>query len=153
MPAFQLLKKIDADYLSRSRHLGIDQATYIRWLRRKAAAHVKRDRKRCDHEIIGREYRRLIHEAVTAHGTHDYYTGEELDWSLVSTYCNEASRAGRAAYKADLALLQTVDHVVGENGRYDFVICAWRTNDCKSDLDYLAFVELCRRVIAKADAN
>lgn len=132
--------------------LGIEQAIYIRWLRRKAAAHVRRDRTRCGYEIMGEEYRRLIHEAVTAQGTHDYYTGEKLDWSLVSTYCNEASQAGRAAYKAGFAMLPTVDHVMGENGRYDFVICAWRTNDCKSDLAYPDFVELCRKVIAKAEA-
>jgi hypothetical protein len=133
--------------------LGIDQRTYIRWLRCKAAAHVRRDRKRCDYEIMGEEYRRLIHEAVTAHGTHDYYTGEKLDWSLVSTYCNEASQAGRAAYKAGFAMLPTVDHIMGDNGRYDFVICAWRTNDCKSDLAYPDFVDFCRKVIAKADAS
>jgi len=36
--------------------LGISLETYIRWLRRKAAAHVKRDRKRCDYEIMGEEY-------------------------------------------------------------------------------------------------
>jgi hypothetical protein len=132
--------------------LGISQETYIRWLRRKAAAHVKRDRKRCDYEIVGEEYRRLIHAAVEQHGTHDFYTGEKLDWSLVSTYSNEDSQAGRTAYKSGFALLPTVDHIMGDNGRYDFVICAWRTNDCKSDLDYPEFVELCRKVIAQADA-
>lgn len=132
--------------------LGIEQATYIRWLRRKAAAHLKRDRKRCDYEIMGEGYRRLIHEAVKAHGTRDYYTGEKLDWSLVSTYCNEASQVGRTAYKAGFAMLPTVDHVMSENGRYDFVICGWRTNDCMSDLKYPEFIEVCRKVIAKADS-
>jgi hypothetical protein len=133
--------------------LGVDQATYIRWLRRKAAAHVKRDRQRCDYEITGEEYRRLIHKAVEGHGTHDFYTGEKLDWSLVSTYSNEDSKLGRTTYKAGFAMLPTVDHIAGENGRYDFVICAWRTNDSKSDLDHAEFVELCRKVIARADAS
>lgn len=131
--------------------LGTDQAAYIRWLRRKAAAHVKRDRVRCDYEIMGEEYRRLIHAAVERQGSHDFYTGEPLDWSLISSYSNEDSRTGRSAYKSGFAMLPTVDHIRGDNGRYDFVICAWRTNDCKSDLDYAAFVELCRKVIAKAD--
>lgn len=131
--------------------LGIPQDTYIRWLRRKAAAHVKRDRLRCGYEIMGEEYRRLIHAAVVVHGTHDFYTGEKLDWSLVSTYSNDASKLGRTQYKAGFALLPTVDHIMGENDRYDFVICAWRTNDAKADLSFPEFLELCRRVITHAD--
>jgi len=86
-------------------------------------------------------------------GTHDFYTGDELDWSLVSTYSNVDSKAGRTVYKSGFAMLPTVDHIAGDNGRYDFVICAWRTNDSKSDLDHAEFVELCRKVIAKADAS
>lgn len=111
--------------------LEISQATYIRWLRRKAAAHVKRDRKRAGHVITGEAYRKAIHAAVCSQGTHDFYTGEALDWSLVSTYDNEASKAGRSVYKAGLALLPTVDHVLREDGTWDFVICAWRTNKPK----------------------
>ncbi|WP_217905185.1 hypothetical protein [Altererythrobacter lutimaris] len=131
--------------------LGIDHSTYIRWLRRKAATHLRRDRKRVDHAISGEEYRKAIHAAVCDHGTHDYYTGEKLDWSLISTYDNAKSKAGRSEYKAQFALLPTVDHVSGEDGRYDFVICAWRTNDAKNDLSYEQFVALCRRVIEHAD--
>lgn len=133
--------------------LDIKQETYIRWLRRKAAAHVKRDRKRCAHTITGKDYRQKIHAAVCDHGTHDYYTGEKLDWSLVSTYCNEDSRLGRTGYKAGFALLPTVDHVPGKDGRYDFVICAWRTNDARNDLGHADFVDLCRRVVAHADRS
>lgn len=130
--------------------LGISQETYIRWLRRKAAAHVKRDRKRCEHEITGEEYRRLIHAAIVEHGTHDFYTGEPLNWQLVCTYSNEDSQAGRSEYKAGFATLPTVDHVMGKDGRYDFVICGWRTNDCKNDLSYQEFVEVCRLVVERA---
>lgn len=129
-------------------HGVIDEGTYIRWLRRKAAAHVKRDRKRCKHEITGETYRLLIHEAVKRSEGRDHYTGEDLRWDLLSTYCNETSKAERSAYKATLALLPTVDHVPGADGEYDFVICAWRTNDSKNDLSHDEFVALCRRVIA-----
>ena len=132
-------------------NLGIPQDTYIRWLRRKAAAHVKRDRLRRGYAIMGEEYRRLIHAAVVSHGTHDFYTGEKLDWSLVSTYSNDESKLGRTQYKSGFALLPTVDHVMGENDRYDFVICAWRTNDAKADLSYPEFLDLCRRVIKHAE--
>jgi hypothetical protein len=88
---------------------------------------------------------------VCDHGTQDYYTGDPLDWSLVSTYSNEESPAGRTAYKLGFAALPTVDHIPGEAGRYGFVICSWRTNDAKSDLTREEFVELCRKVIARAD--
>jgi hypothetical protein len=30
-------------------------------------------------------YKQKIHEAVVAGGTHDYYTGLPLDWSLINT--------------------------------------------------------------------
>jgi hypothetical protein len=127
------------------------EAAYIRWLRRKAAAHVKRDRKRCDHEIMGEDYRLLIHDAVKRSGGRDHYTGEDLRWDLVSTYCNETSKAQRSVYKASMALLPTVDHVPGADGKYDFVICGWRTNDAKNDMSHDEFVALCRRVVEHHD--
>ena len=133
--------------------LGIEQGTYLRWLRRKAAAHVKRDRKRAGHTITGEDYRLAIHAAVADHGTHDFYTGEQLDWSLVSRYNNEESKAGRSVYKAGFAMLPTVDHVARPDGRWDFVICTWRTNDAKNDLGHSEFIDLCRRVIAHVDSK
>lgn len=129
--------------------LGIEHAVYIRWLRRKAAAHLKRDRKRFPHlELTRPQYLQDIHKAVCDHGTHDYYTGEELNWSLVSTYDNAASKLGRTAYKLGLALLPTVDHVFEPDGTWRFVICAWRTNDAKNDMSHTEFVALCQRVVA-----
>jgi hypothetical protein len=131
--------------------LGIPQETYVRWLRRKAAAHVKRDRLRCDYEIMGEEYRQLIHAAVVNHGARDFYTGENLNWTLVSTYSNDEAKLGRAVYKSSFALLPTVDHIMGDNERYDFVICSWRTNDAKADLPYSEFLALCRRVVEHSE--
>jgi len=131
----------------------VEQDVYIRWLRRKAAAHVKRDRKRCEHAISGEDYRQKIHRAVCDHGTHDFYTGKRLDWSLISKYSNEESRVGRSHYKAGFAMLPTVDHIPCTNGEYDFVICSWRTNDAKSDLAHAEFVALCREVVAHADRS
>jgi hypothetical protein len=124
-----------------------DEAAYVRWLRRKAAAHVKRDRKRCDWEITGEDYRLQIQEAVKSSGGLDHYTGEELRWDLLSKYSNAESKLGRSNYKSGFALLPTVDHVPGD-GKYEFVICSWRTNDAKSDLSHDEFIDLCRRVVA-----
>jgi hypothetical protein len=131
----------------------ISQEAYSRWLARKAAAHVKRDRKRGNPEATIESYKGAIHEAVSSSGGLDDYTGERLSWELVSTYENGAAQLGRRVYKAGFATLPTVDHVVDGLGPANFKICAWRTNDAKSDLDHAAFVELCRKVISHHDAS
>jgi hypothetical protein len=122
---------------------------YERWLSRKAAAHVKRDRKR-GHTCTGSSYRDGIHTAVVESLGRDAYTGEELHWQLISTYTNEDSRQGRHHYKAGFALLPTVDHVAAEAMSATFKICAWRTNDAKNDLSWEAFLELCARALTHA---
>jgi hypothetical protein len=121
---------------------------YRRWLYRKAAAHVKRDRKRVPDALTGSRYRDQIHAAVCESGGLDWYTGEKLAWQLISTYDNEASKLGRSDYKKKFALLPTVDHVKTNSG-YEFIICGWRTNDAKNDLDLNEFLSVCRMVIAK----
>ena len=125
----------------------VDRAKYIRWLHRKAAAHVKRDRLRLNKKIALAGYKQQIHIAVAQSSGVDWYTGEQLEWEKISSYDNIASKAQRSTYKATLALLPTVDHVLTSDGNYDFVICAWRTNDSKSDLSLPEFVRLCQRVI------
>src|SRR5437868_6972854 len=90
-----------------------EQKPYSRWLHRKAVAHVKRDRKRFGIKtctVAG--YKAAIHEAVKNSGHQDFYTGEILDWSLISTYRNAASIEGKSKYKKSLALLPTVDHTL-----------------------------------------
>ncbi|MGE0115781.1 MAG: hypothetical protein AB7T07_12970 [Steroidobacteraceae bacterium] len=122
---------------------------YERWLIRKAAAHVKRDRKR-GHTCSGSGYRAAIHAAVVASKGKDAYTGEVLDWHLISVYRNEESRHGRHTYKAGFALLPTVDHVSSEATEASFKICAWRTNDAKNDMSYVSLLELGRRLLLHA---
>jgi len=89
-----------------------------------------------------------MHESVCDYGTHDFSTGEALDWSLVSTYDNDESKAGKSAYKLGFELLSTVDHVFEPDGTWRFVICAWRTNDAKNDMSHAEFVAFCQRVVA-----
>src|SRR5437762_5384483 len=122
------------------------QMKYSRWLQRKATAHTRRDRKRDMACTIAR-YKAEIHTAVCSSGHLDFYTGEPLDWSLVSTYDNESSKNGRKKYKKTLALLPTVDHTVDELGRPKFVICSWYVNDAKSDLSLDEFYKLCESVL------
>jgi hypothetical protein len=126
----------------------IELKQYVRWLQRKAVAHVRRDKKRGNKTATTAEYERAIHDAVCKSGGKDVYTREPLDWTLLSRYDNDASKQGRRVYKAKFALLPTVDHIGDGLGPADFAICAWRTNDAKGDLTLDEFLALCRRVIA-----
>lgn len=128
----------------------IDARTYRRWLGRKVAAHVRRDRKRKLKGVDPATYRNAIHDAVLRSGGCDHYTGESLDWTLVGRYDNDASRKGRHRYKARFALLPTVDHVDASASSASFVICAWRSNDAKNDLAATDFIDLCAKVLTHA---
>lgn len=123
---------------------------YERWLDSKAKSHVKRDRKRQHQAVTRALYKEAIHAAVVLSTGLDAYTGEVLDWKLISTYNNEESKAGKHRYKSRFALLPTVDHVSAEATEASFRICSWRTNDSKNDLPFDAFVDLCRKVVAHA---
>jgi hypothetical protein len=131
--------------------MGVTQMSYEKWLRGRAAAHVKRDKKRGNTTASHEAYRMAIHRAVQCCGGYDHYTGEELNWLLLCKYSNEESKAKGRHYKATLALLPSVDHVGDGLGEADFKICAWRTNDAKNDLSHHEFVSLCRRVVSHFD--
>src|SRR6266436_5120832 len=123
----------------------LTQTSYEKWLCGRADAHVRRDKKRGITTATKEAYRVAIHRAVIDSGGHDHYTGQLLNWSLLSRYDNAESKATGRHYKATLALLPSVDHV--DDGRRqppDFKICAWRTNDAKNDLTHEEFVTLCR---------
>jgi hypothetical protein len=127
----------------------VEPELYERWLTRKAVAHVARDRKRnrtCSVAL----YKEAIHAAVLNSEGKDAYTGEPLNWKLISKYNNEESKKGRHGYKAGFALLPTVDHVSAEATEASFRICGWRTNDAKNDLSLEAFIELCQKVLDHA---
>jgi hypothetical protein len=94
------------------------------------------------------EYKRAIHDAVCNSGGLDHYTGEQLHWHLISKYGNDESKQGKRIYKAQFALLPTVDHVGDGSGPADFKICGWATNDAKGDLSLVDFVRLCQRVLS-----
>lgn len=120
---------------------------YSRWLQRKAEAHVKSDRRRGNPNATISTYKQAIHKAVVASGGRDAYTGENLDWSLISQYDNEKSKQLGRSYKKELAALPTLDHVGDGLGEPDFVISSWRTNDAKHDLTLQEFLALCTAVL------
>lgn len=125
----------------------VSQETYERWLRRKAQAHVRRDRKRGNATAIGESYREAIHSAVVESLGRDAYTGEDLDWRLISQYDNDESREHGRHYKRGFAMLPTVDHVGDGKGPASFKICGWRTNDAKNDIELEEFISVCACVL------
>lgn len=120
---------------------------YRHWLHQKAVAHRSRDRKRGNPSTTVESYKIAIHGAVLASRGVDAYTGLPLRWELLSTYDNDASKAGKREYKQGFGDLPSVDHVGDGLGAPDFRICAWRTNDAKNDLSYEDFVKLCAAVV------
>ncbi len=96
----------------------------------------------------GERYRDAIHKAVVESRGVDFYTGERLDWTLLGKFDNETAKRERRDYKKTLAMKPTVDHFADRSGTPDFRICAWQTNDAKSDLSHEEFVQLCQRVVA-----
>lgn len=125
----------------------VEPKAYSLWLQRKAIAHVRRDRKRGNTSATVSRYKQAIHKAVIASNGCDAYTGEELNWSLISQYDNEKSKKLGRAYKKELAALPTLDHVGDGLGDPDFVISSWRTNDAKHDLTLEEFLSLCAEVL------
>jgi hypothetical protein len=129
-----------------------DQKKYSTWLHRKAQAHATRDRKRNrKRDCTVSRYKADIHNAVLSGGDRDFYTNELLDWSLISTFENDAARMGRSLYKKKFWLLPTVDHTFDERGEQKFVICSWKINDAKSDLTLEEFHALCETVLRNRD--
>lgn len=131
----------------------VTQVRYTKWLGRKAASHLRRDKRRAGNTSTVADYKAAIHAAVVASNGLDAYTGEQLDWSLLSKYDNAESQSHGRAYKKRFALLPTVDHVGDGTGTADFRVCSWRVNDAKNDLSQDEFVGLCRRVVAFADGG
>lgn len=77
----------------------------------------------------------------------DAYTGEPLNWQLISRFDNDDAKESGRLYKKRFAMLPTVDHVGDGTGPADFRICAWRTNDAKSDLDIPELIAVCRAIL------
>lgn len=109
---------------------------YVRWLQGKAQSHVVRDRRRWgDDSLSNSGYKQAIHQAVLDSKGRDYYTGEELDWSLLRRGAYDSKIRYDPEARRGFRLRPAVDHISAEPAdEPDFVICADRTNRCKSDL-------------------
>lgn len=118
----------------------MSEEIFRKWLQRRAQAQVKRDRAKGKYCTIG-QYQLMIYQAVLRSNGRDAYTGEELDWSKISTY------DGKKVKREHLLDMPTIDHAVDLTGREKFEICSWRTNDCKNDLSLSELKQFCRLIL------
>ncbi len=125
----------------------VELSAYRRWIHVKAAAHVKRDKKRWGRALTLSSYKQAIHQAVLLHDGTDPYTGEDLRWDQLRTYNNDHSKLGGSKYKRSLRLLPTIDHL--DNGPCDapvFQVLSWEVNAAKNDMPHEDFIGLCKKV-------
>ena len=78
-------------------------------------------------------YKGKIHNAVVESGERDPYTGQALDWALISKW--DTSHAHPEGYKRRFALMPTVDHITP--AVLEFEICSWQINVARSSLEEL----------------
>ena len=95
-----------------------------------------------------------IHDAVLGSKGQDFYTGEPLDWSLIGRWDNEDAQRKGTEFRSEFALLPTVDHEDPGSASTALRICAWRTNDWKSDLTLEELKKLCKQFLrAQGDCD
>ena len=131
--------------------VGQSDKDYSDLLRKKAEAVTRRDKRRGGKYSV-KEAIEAIHQAFHRCNGFDPYDGSKLDPELLGTYSNERSKEKGAAYKREMAMLPTVDHVTAKPVA-DFEIVSWQTNDAKGDMPPEEFIAYCRRVVHIADQH
>ena len=129
--------------------VGFSDGKYSELIQRKAVAVTRRDKRRGGKYSV-KEAIEAIHQAFHRCNGFDPYDGSKLDPELLGTYSNERSKERGPAYKREMAMLPTVDHVTAEPVP-DFEIVSWQTNDAKGDMPPEEFISYCRRVVQVAD--
>ena len=117
------------------------RARYEKWLSRRASSHAKRD------GVATQMYKGRIHKAVERSNGVDAYTGERLDWDLISKYDNEEARKGGVGHWRRFKLLPSVDHVQKISRPGQFRICGLRTNDAKGYMSIAELRAFCKKVL------
>ena len=129
----------------------IAELAFLRWLQRKATAHVRRDRQRGYTAVTVAAYKRAILQAVVDAKGVDYFTGAALDWHRISQWDNAEAARGRGEYKREFWNLPTVDHENPRNPRSPLRLCSWRVNDSKNDQTLEEYLNLAETIRAHQD--
>jgi hypothetical protein len=129
----------------------IPEHVYDNWLNERANTLRHRDIKKNRPYAVATtkgQYKEKIHKAVNEAGQFDPYTGDALQWELISTWDSEKAKQGGDEYKDKFLLMPTVDHKDPKSTTLEFEIVSWLINDCKSGLDPAQFVALCKKIVA-----
>lgn len=133
----------------------ISERVYDSWLNERANTLRQRDiKKKRPYAVATTKgmYKEKIHKAVVDAGQYDRYTGDELQWELISTWDSEKAKQGGDEYKDKFLLMPTVDHKDPKSTTLEFEIVSWLINDCKSGLDPEQFIALCKKIVAHRGA-
>ena len=125
--------------------VGLSDEKYSELIQRKAVAVTRRDKRRGGKYSV-KEAIEAIHEAFHRCNGFDPYDGSKLDPELLGTYDNNRSKEKGAAYKREMAMLPTIDHVTAKPVP-DFEIVSWQTNDAKGDMSPDEFIAYCQRIV------
>jgi hypothetical protein len=120
----------------------VDEDVFRKWLRRRALAHVKRDKQRGFLSASVPNYMQTILTAIEKSQGRDYYTGEKLDWSLIGLWRGTDDAEPRGQYRRKFWKLPSVDHDFTDPQNPIFHICSWRMNDSKNDQSIAEFLAL-----------
>ena len=131
--------------------VGLSDEDYSDLIRKKAVAVTRRDKRR-DGKYTVKQAIEAINQAFHRCNGFDPYDGSQLNPKLLGEYDTKASKAKGAAYKKEIAILPTIDHVKAEPVA-DFEIVSWQTNDAKGDMPPDEFIAYCRRVVQIADQH
>jgi hypothetical protein len=118
---------------------------YHKWLLNKADTLLKSDKKKKrPYALVATKavYKKEIHEAVKRSLPYDPYTGENLEWELISQW--DTSHEQPEGYRKKFALMPTIDHI--NPAEFRFGICSWKSNVAKSDMTPDEFIRLCETI-------
>ena len=106
--------------------VGGSDGKYSELIQRKAVAVTRRDKRRGGRYNVKEAIEAIYQAFHRCNG----FDGSKRDPELLGTYSNGRSKGSGAAYKREMAMLPTVDHVTAKPVA-DFKIVSWPTNDAK----------------------
>ena len=123
-----------------------DENIFRKWLHRKAMSIRNRDRKRNVPVLSLSLMKQAIVSAIERSNGHDFYTGEPLDWHLISKWVGSEEGTSANDYRRKFWMLPSVDQDFTDASKTAFHICSWRMNDSKNDQSIAEFLQLAAKV-------
>jgi hypothetical protein len=125
---------------------GFGRRSFPKVAETKAANVLKRDRKRKVPVVSLSMTKQAIVAAIERSGGRDFYTGEPLDWHLISKWTGAEQGTSANEYRRKFWMLPSVDHDFTNPAEPAYHICSWRMNDSKNDQSVDEFLELAAKV-------